>query len=913
MTSLWFRVYHALLYLYPADLRRRDGREMERLCSDLVDAERHARGSVAASRAAARMCGQVVLSALRAHWDARKHHLKSRRVRVEIERPASVHSWVDNVTLDLWFATRTFRRNPGFAAVTVLTLALGIGATTAMFSVVNGSMIRRPPFADPDRLVMVYLTRTTSGEPARRSRWSYPEFEMLRQSATVFEGLAAYNIPDFNLGGDVPEHIEGEVVSATYFDVLGLTAALGRTFVANEDVIPASHPVTVLGHALWRRRFGEDSTVVGQTVGINRIPMTVIGVAPAGFRGLSGRADLWITEAMGPLASYHGQLTDHQHFHNVIARLRPDVSLQDATAQLELIGTNIAAAVEHEGDGQWSATARRLHEARIDSTTRRSQLLLLGAVGFVLLIACANLVNLLLARAASRHREITIRLSVGSTRARLVRQLITESLLLSLVGGTIGVALAYALVDALAAFVPQRSPSSALTDFAAIGVDTTVLAFATAVSVGTGLVLGLAPALLATRLGHAGALGLRTHSTAVDRGPVSTSGLLIVAEFALAAILAVGATLLLTSYVRLQTRDVGFDPDNVLTFWVQPPLTQYRRDRAPGLMERILTEVSQTPGVETATVSLCTPLMGCSTRSLQIVGREWPADQGGPIVGRHYVAPDHFRTLGIPLLRGRALTAQDRGGRPGVVVVNETAARTYWPNEDPIGQRILLGVDDPLIASDSTFEIVGVVGDVQYDAIDGHYEPEFYTSYLQFTWPYAFVMVKSAEPLELLVPALRHAVAAVDSEIPIHDVQTLWQRVGTSLSRSRFNAIMLGGFATLALVLAAMGIYGVMANFVAQRTPEIGVRIALGAETRNVLGFVLGRGLRLVTIGLVVGVVGAIALARMLQSLVYEISVTDPRIFVAIVAILTGVAAAACYVPARRATRVDPMAVLRTE
>ena len=858
------------------------------------------------------MCGEVVPAAWRAHWKARKGRAKLRVTSVGVERFPPAHSWVENVILDLRLAARTLWRNPGFAAVMVSTLALGIGATTAMFSIVNGSLIRPPPFPEPDRLIMVYLTRTASGEPARRSRWSYPEFEMLRSSATVFDGIAAYNVPDFNLGGDVPEHMEGEVVSATYFDVLELTPALGRTFTADEDVTPGSHPVAVVGHALWQRRFGGDSALVGRTVRINRIPMTVIGVAPAGFRGLSGRADVWIPEAMGPLASYHGQLTDHQHFHNVVARLGPNVSLQDARAQLALIGSSIAAEIEHEGDYQWSAIARQLHEARIDPSARRAQLLLLGAVGFVLLMACANLVNLLLARASSRRREIAIRLSVGSTRGRLVRQLITESLLVSLVGGAIGVAFAYSLVDALASFVPQRPPT-ALTDFAAIRVDTAVLAFATAVSVGTGLLLGLAPAWQATRLGHGGILGLRAHSMAGGRGSVSTSGLLLIAEFALAVVLAVGATLLLTSYVRLHTRDVGFDPDDVLTFWVQPPLAQYRRERAPPLMERILAEVSQTPGVETATLSRCTPLMGCSTRPLQIVGREWPEHQGPPIVGRHYVAPDHFRTLGIPVLRGRALTAQDRANRPGVVVVSETAARTFWPNEDPIGQRVLLGVDDPLIASDSTFEVVGVVGDVQYDAIDGRYEPQFYTSYLQFTWPYAFVMVKSAEPRELLVPALRRAVAAVDAEIPVHDVQTLRQRVGTSLSTARFNATMLGGFATLALVLAAMGMYGVMANFVARRAREMGIRIALGAESRDVLGFVMGQGLRLVAVGVAFGVVGAIVLGRVLRSLVYEISVTDPRIFAAIVTVLASVAFAACYVPARRATRVDPMAVLRTE
>ncbi len=906
--ELWSRVYRRLLILYPRDVRQRDGDEMVRLFTDMVDQARRSRGPWAAARVAARIFSE-------APWSAFREHRLSRRRSSRGGGAAPVRSsLVDTVGLDIRFALRTFRNNPGFTAVAVMTLALGIGATTSMFSVVNASLIRPPPFPDPDRLVMLYLARSAAGEPARQTRWSYPEFELLRELASVLDGVAAYTVPDFNLAGDEPEHMEGEVVSANYFDVLGIGAALGRTFAAEEDVTPGSHPVAMLGSALWQRRFGGDSAVVGRTIRVNRIAMTVIGVAPPGFRGLSGRADLWITQAMGPSVTYHGQLTDHQHFHNVVARLRPDVSLRDATVAISLVGTNIAADVTHEGDARWGATVRTLHEARIDPTARWSRLLLFGAVGLVLLIACANLVNLLLARAASRTREITIRLSVGSTRARLVRQLLTESLLLSAAGGFLGIALAFSVTDTLSRLVPQTSDSS-LADFAALGVDRTVLAFAIAISVGIGLLLGLAPALRATRTGLIDALRQRTETSppgARSGRLSSTAGVLVVSEFALASILSVGATLLLTTYGQLQTRDVGFEADQVLTFWVQPPLSQYRGDAASPFMERILAQVSRVPGVESATVSLCTPLMGCSSRFLYIVGREWPEGAEAPLVGRHYVAPDHFTTLRIPLLRGRALSAEDRRGRPRVTAVSETAARRYWPNQDPIGQRVWLDVDDSHDL-DLAYEIVGVVGDVQYDAIDGVYEPEFYTSYLQFTWPYAYVMVRSAASPDVLVAELRRAVALVDGELAIHDVQTLEQRVDTALAKPRFNALMMGGFAALALTLAAMGIYGVMAHFVAQRRSEVGVRIALGASNVHVLRLVLLHGGKMVVTGMTLGAVGALIVTRLLSSIVYEVSVSDPRIFVAVNVVLAAVALAACYLPTRRALRVDPMRVLRAE
>jgi putative ABC transport system permease protein len=908
--TVLLRLYRLLLLLYPRHVRERDGREMLRLFSDLVEQERKTDGRVASLKVAARSFVEAPWSALREH---RRSHMARRSRRPETK----LATVLDTVGLDLRFAVRTFRKRPGFTAVCVLTLALGIGTTTSMFSIVHASLIRALPFPDPDRLVMLYLTRSSADEPPRRSRWSYPEFELLRQSASGFANVAAYSVSEFNLAGDAePEHMEGEVVSAVFFDVLGVSAAVGRTFAADEDVTPGSHPVAVLGHALWRRRFGGDSTVVGRTVRINRVPMTVVGVMPQGFRGLSGRADLWIPQAMGPLSSYPGQLTDHQHFHNVVARLAPDVALRDVVAHLQVVGNGIAAVTDHEGDAAWSATALPLHEVRVDPTRRRPQLLLFGAAGFVLLIACANLVNLLLARSASRERETTIRLSLGSTRGRLVRQLLTESVVLSVAGGILGVAFAVSVTDTLAAFLPERLPSGSnnfaqVSEFAAVGVDMTVLLFAVSISLGAGLLFGMAPALRATRTDLAGSLKERVESAAMGYHKSATSGLLIVSEFALAAILSVGAALLLTTYARLQSRDTGFNADNVLTFWIQPPLSENSGDEASRFLERVLAQVSQVPGVQSATVSLCTPLMGCARHTLQIADRA-RTDDTAPVVGRHYVGPQHFETLRIPIIRGRAFTPQDRQGQPRVAIISATAARRFWPNQDPIGQRVWFGLDRP-DDPNSSWQIVGIVGDVQYRAIEASYEPDFYTPYLQFTRPYAYVMLRSPEAPEVLVPVLRNAVAAVDSELPIHDVQTLQDRVGTALAKSRFNALLLGGFAALALALAAIGIYGVMAHFVAQRTSEMGIRIALGAQKPQVYGLVLRRGGTLVAIGIAVGAFFAVILVRLLSSLVYEVSVTDPRIFFAVTAVLTVVALLACYLPARRATRVDPVQVLRVE
>jgi predicted permease len=908
--SLLLRLYRSLLLFYPRHVRERDGREMLRLFSDLVEQERKTAGRFASLGVAVRSCLEVPWSALREHRRSRKGH-RSERSETKL---AAV---LDTVGLDLRFAVRTFRKKPGFTSVCVLTLALGIGATTSMFSIVHASLMRALPFPDSDHLVMLYLTRSRADEPSQRSRWSYPEFELLRQSESRFANVAAYSVSEFNLAGEAePEHMEGEVVSAVYFDVLGVSATVGRTFAAEEDLTPGSHPVAVLGHALWRRRFGGDSTAVGRTVRINRVPMTVVGVMPPGFSGLSGRADLWIPQAMGPLASYPGQLSDHQHFHNVVARLAPDVALRDVLARLEVVGEGIAAVTDHAGDAAWSATALPLHEARIDPARRRPQLLLFGAAGFVLLIACANLVNLLLARSASRKRETTIRLSLGSTRGRLVRQLLTESVVLSVAGGILGVAFAVSVTDALAAFLPERLPSASnnyaqVAEFAVVGVDMTVLLFAVLISLGAGLLFGSAPAFRSTRTDLADSLKERAESAAIGRHKSATSGLLIVSEFALAAILLVGAALLLTTYARLQTRDTGFDADNVLTFWIQPPLSEFTGDEASLFLERVLAQVSQVPGVESATVSLCTPLMGCARHTVQIAGRERTGDTA-PVVGRHYVGPQHFETLRIPIIRGRAFTPQDRQGQPRVAIISATAARRFWPNQDPIGQRVWFGLDHP-DDPDSSWRIVGIVGDVQYRAIEASYESDFYTPYLQFTRPYAYVMLRSPEPPDVLVPEMRRAVAAVDSELPIYDVQTLEGRVAVALAKSRFNALLLGGFAVLALALAALGIYGVMAHFVAQRTSEMGIRIALGARNPQVFGLVLRRGGTLVATGIVVGAFGALVMVRLLSSLVYEVSVTDPRIFLAVTAVLTIVALLACYLPARRATHADPMQVLRVE
>jgi putative ABC transport system permease protein len=820
---------------------------------------------------------------------------------------------------------RSLSRRPGFTVAAVLMLGLGIGVNAAVFSLISANLIRPLPFPEVDRLVVVHQIHAPPGAEARPLRWSYPQFEALRSELSTVPELAAYYADDVNLAGGVagPVRVRAEMVSASYLSLLGVRPALGRDFAAVEDSDPVAHPVVILGHELWSGHFGADPRVVGEAVVLNDVTLTVIGVAPAGFRGLTGEADLWFPQAMAPVVSFPEQLTSPQLFHNVVGRLAPGVSVAEGRAEVATAGAGAAASARAGAQGpagpDWGASLLALDEARRDAGAVRAQLVLAGAAAFVLLIALVNLSGLLLARSTGRARESAVRAALGAGRFRLARHGAVEGGMLGLLGGALGVLLALWSVGGLVALSPEglgvgRPRFATIASFAEPSVDWRVIAFAVVLSLAAGVLAGLIPALrgAGTDLGQALRTGARGSSVGVGtlRRPTVLSAA-AVAQVALALVLLVGAGLMLQGFQRLRAVDPGFDPSGVVTFRISPPFGEYQGEAAAPLLQRVLERVEAVPGVESATVSLCTPFSRCSSTPLYLDGR--PSADPAPIVGRLYVGPDHFRTLRIPLVRGRALTADDRAGRPRVAVINETAARRFWPDEDPIGQRVWFGSGGGFASPDSLTEIVGVVGDVLHGSPGEAVGPDFYTSYLQFTWPYTTVLVRAAGDAVALVPALRRAVREVDANLPIYDVQTMGERAAGSLARERSATTALTLFAGLGLLLAALGIYGIMAYTVAQRRREIGIRLALGAAPPEILRFILGQGAVLTMAGLAMGAAASVAMTRALPALIGDIGPAEPRVLLAAVAILLLVALLACYLPARSATRVDPLETLAAD
>lgn len=824
---------------------------------------------------------------------------------------------MDSLARDLRHAVRTLARLRGVGVVVIATLALGIGATTTMFGVVDAVLLRPPPFVEPDRLVMISQTRTTPREGVSRLRWSYPHILALQDAVSSFDAVASVTGPLLTISGHGdPDQIDGEIVSPEYFRVMRVAPAAGRVFTADESA--TAQPLVVISARLWRRRFASDPALVGQTVRVNDVPVTVVGILPDGFAGLTGKADLWIPPPMSARLAYTEYLTTPQHFISVVARLRDGVSIAQANAELGAIGGRFADGPPPPST-TWGAVAVRVAEARVDATMRNSALVLLAASACVLLIACVNVASLLLARARTRRREIAIRLAVGSTRAQLVRQLLTEGLVMAAIAGAAGAVLAGWGLAAFARIAPAVIPT-ARNDYGAFAayasrLDARVLIFALALALGTTVLFGLAPALSATRADLASTL------KEDDRGGGRRSfalGALVVAETALAVLLLTGSGLLIESFARLQNRRGGFVPDNVVTFWVRPPTSRYNYPAdGPAIIERLLTRIEAEPGVESAAVNRCTPFTGCSRTVASFPGR--PVEPAtAPGVGRHYVSADYFRTLGIPLLAGRALTASDRAGTAPVTVVNESGARRFWPGENPIGQRVWFGTTTgPFSPLERPVEIVGVVGDVKYEGVDQPDNPsraDFYTSYLQFSYPDTMFIVKTRSGPALatsIVPALRKAVASVDEGLPIFDVMTIEERVDAAIARPRFNAVLLTAFAAAALLLAAIGVYGVLSYAVSSRMREIGIRLALGADAARVQALVLGAGLRLAAAGALLGVLAAVAAARAMRRLLVGVGEVDASVLATGVGVLLAVSAVAAFLPARRAAAIDPAVVLR--
>jgi putative ABC transport system permease protein len=795
---------------------------------------------------------------------------------------------------DLRYAVRMFFRNPGFALVAIFTLALGIGANTAIFTVVNALLLKPLPYADPDRLVMVWQDFRARGGPA--DEWATPgNYVDWRGQTDVFEQVAVIGgwRPALTDGTE-PESLVGELVSHEYFSVLGINPVIGRTF-RREDDVPNAPRVAIIGEGLWKRRFGGEATAVGRTVMLSGEPHEIIGVVPSNFRPIvAATADIWRPRQLNTANPSRGAITLR-----AVARLNAGLSLERAQAAASALAQRLEAAHPEHND-KVGFLLQPLHD-RIVGDFKPGLLALVGAVAFVLLIACANIANLLLARGSSRGRELGIRLALGAGRARMVRQLLTESVLLATAGGVAGLLLGLWAVDALVAVAPDSAPR-----LSEIRLDTTVLAFTAALTVATGIVFGLAPAVQSSRddvtqsLKEGGRGGASAGGRTLRRA-------LIVVEVALALVLLTGGGLLLQTFVRLQNTDLGFNPKNVLVGAVNPPRTAYdtaAKHRA--FYDQMLEKVSAIPGVEKAAVASVLPLSGDSDTNFSIEGRPGPRTAAeAPITWYRLVSASYFDTMEMTLLRGRLF--EPREAAPSVVV-NETMVARYFPGEDPLGRRIRPG-DDRL----PWFTVVGIVADVKVRGAAESARVETFVPYWQMTEPGMFAILKTAsDPAGFSMP-LRQAIASIDRNVPVAGITTLEEMVEGSIGQPRFFALLAAGFAALALALAAIGIYGVMAYAVAQRTTEIGVRVALGAAPSEVFRLIVGDGLRLTGAGVVLGFVGSLVIARALRTLLYGVSPWDPLTLSTPAAVLLLVAAAACVVPARRAAHVDPMVALRAE
>ena len=854
------------------------------------------------------------LSATDAGWAARRRFGNVTTTMEEARQMAGL-GFFDTLEQDVRFALRSFRRSPGFTAVAVLTLAVGIGANTAIFSAVDAMLLRPLPFREPERLMTVNLTVPPQGDrPAwDNAPWSYPKYVVFRDAQAVYErvGLWTDMQATVRVGTDA-ERAGIEIVDGEYLPTLGIATSLGRNFTREESAQPGGPRVAVLSDAFWQRRFNADPSVLGRTVDVDGTAYTVVGVLPSGFRGLSGEAELLV-----PVVSRDAEMLEEvwSHAYSVIARLKPGVSPEVARTTVRQLGERVADALPHpERNERWGAIARELDQTRVDPVVRRSLLVLLGAVGLVLLIACANVANLFLVRAAGRHREIAVRLAVGAGRRRLVRQLVTESVVLSILGGLASIAVAWWGVKVLAALDPSATLRVQLLNglgalsFESIRLDVKAFAFAAAVTCVTGLVFGLVPALNATRPSLTGALksdGERLRLGGV-RGLTSRNALAIV-EIALAVVLLAGSGLMLRSLGKLLGVHPGFDANGVLTMRFN--VNGVGRDSLPALYDQLLDRLAAIPGVTSASLASCPPLAGaCSSTILAHRDRPAPASGTEPQVGVHWVSPDWFSTMRVPLKRGRSFTRSDRLGGQKVVVISEAAARAYWPGADPIGRPVSVGMGG---FWDDTAYVVGVVGDVRFGTLDSLPKPDVYLSYYQSPRPRMMMFVRTNGEPESIAPAARREIAALAPGVPLYDVRAMRTRVADAMAYARFSATLLAAFGAVALLLAALGTYGVISYGVSQRTKEIGVRVALGASRASVLRLIVGQGMALALAGGALGLAGALATTGVLRSMLYGVEPSDPATLVGIVVVLVASVVVASWIPARRAAGVDPSEALR--
>jgi predicted permease len=802
---------------------------------------------------------------------------------------------------DIRQGLRGFLKHPGFTAIIVITLAIGIGASTTMFSVVNTVLLRRLPYPNADRVVAIQEL----GADGKRVQVTAANFLDWRAQNTVFQHLAAIKSTTANLLlADQAERISLAVTSANFFDVLGAQPQYGRLFNP-EDEQAGHQSIVVIGDSLWRRQFSTDPNAVGKAVTLDGKTYTIVGIAPNGFQ-YPDKTEAWLPPLrLAPELNETMDVTQARGmgYLSAVALLKPGVSLAQAGSEMEAITARLREQFPHTNNNRFNRVVS-LHDHLIGET-HTMLWLLFGAVTFVLVIACANVANLLLANAASRQKEISIRVALGASRWRVVQQVLTESTMLALVGGAVGLLLSFWGLPLITRLLPQDFPR-----LQEIAIDWRVLSFSLVASVMTGILFGLAPALQSLKADIQEAIkeGGRGTSSGIRKTRLRSA--LIVSEVALSVVLLAGAGLLFRTFLHLQAVNTGFAPQHVMTFRLSPSGANYRRDADyTSFYDRTVQRISAIPGVEAVGTINTLPLAKGPTFRFRIEGRAALTPDKWPAANYRIVSPDYFRAMNVPLLQGRPFTEQDREGAPLVALINEAIARRDFGNENPLGKRVSFGGNGPPI----WFEIVGVVANVRNLELRDEPAPEIYLSYLQDQFQGTSFVIRSAVQPASLMTSVRQAVQEVDKSVPVADIQTMDDIVSEAVAQPRFNLFLLGLFGCIALALSGAGIYAVTAYTVTQRTHELGIRLALGAQVGDVLRMILRQGMVVISAGMLLGLVVSFGLMRLLKSLLFGVSATDPLTFVGITLVLMLVALLACYIPARRATKVDPLIALRYE
>ena len=805
---------------------------------------------------------------------------------------------MENIFKDVRYGFRILLKNPAFMAVVVMVLALGIGANTAIFSVVHAVLLRPLPFPEPDRLVIM----TEKDPDGDRMGVAYPNYEDWRARALSFEDMASGRSQSFNLTGiDQPTRLQGRMVNWNFLQLLGVKPQLGRLFEAQDDR-PDATPTAMISTGLWKEKFGSDSEIIGKTISVDGKPFYVIGVLPPGFQFLR-RDDLYVPIGLSLTQSF-GLLDRGNHFGlNILARLKSGVTEEQARKEMEALAAQLESEYPATNSGN-GAIVQKLDD-RLVENIRPALLVLLAAVGFVLLIACVNVANLMLMRATERHKEIAIRLALGAGRMRIIRQLLSESFLISALGGTAGLLIGAWAIDGLVALAPQNTPR-----LDQVKLNGTVLIFTLGVSVLTGLLFGLFPALHASRADL---------NSVLKEGGRSIAGssrermrkVLLVAEVALALVLLAGAGLMLRTVSQLTRVDPGFNAERLLTMQFTLSAVTYKEENRRAFYRDSLSRVEGVPGVLSAALTLSLPIDGSNWNSVfMAMDKPVPPRAELPSSAFTPVSANYFEVMGIRLLEGRVLSEADGANAPRVTVINETLARRLWPGENPIGKRIKQGWPEN---KTPVREVVGVVSDVKLEGVNQETPMQAYLPLEQETAGSLALVARTAGNPLALASTIEQAIRSVDKDLPVYGISSMDQLMGNAIAQQQLTMVLLAGFAILALVLAAVGIYGVMSYSVTQRTHEIGIRMALGAQSSDVLKMVVKQGLVLTVAGISIGLVGAFFLTRLMASLLFGVSATDPVTFALISLLLAGVALGACFVPARRATKVDPLIALRYE